>query len=337
MEKKYFCEEYKKTIDKVKSLTQNTNKRSVLIVLQDIKENNNVSIVQSIRESITNIICIVSVVDEVYAEEILTLSKDVIDEVLIDSDNKRLNSDIIKNRYIEIATMLSIPFSFYSDIDTWVSSSVNFIKCVEKSELSSKSILVLGKNILATKMIFNLVSQNINISVLSADYNTKDMQLSISSSVTIQTKNIDVINDCNGLSYDILIGCSVKENYRNLDLLSSCKIKNAYDIGIKNFSKEFIQNHESTNFYRSDDRAGIASAVISIMETNYLVSHNLGRVSFAGINVASGGYVGKDGDVIVDNAFNPSTVLGIANGDGTFKMSLTNKEIETINRVNSII
>lgn len=334
-----FTKELKKAFEKVKELTTKTNKRSILIILQDILESNDYSTIQSIRESISNVICIISVADETIADIVLKESLGVIDEVIIDSDNKRTNSSVIKKSFVESAIKNSIPYSFYSDIDTWVSSSIYYIKCVEDADLADKRILILGRNILATRMITSLITQDIAVDVLSEDYHSEDFPLTPNSSLCVKSENLKKTdaNNIKGLEYDIVIGCSLKENYSNLHLISDCIIKNAYDIGIKNFSKEFIEGHEETHFYRSDDRAGIASAVINIMESEYLVAHNLGRVSFAGINVASGGYVGKEGDVIVDNAFNPSTVLGIANGDGTFKTSLSDEEINTINKINTII
>ena len=44
------------------------------------------------------------------------------------------------------------------------------------------------------------------------------------------------------------------------------------------------------------------------------------------ISIVSGGFMGENGDVVVDNFKTPTQILGIANGKGNFKKNLTTKD-----------
>ena len=44
-------------------------------------------------------------------------------------------------------------------------------------------------------------------------------------------------------------------------------------------------------------------------------------------SIISGGYIGKKGDVIVDNILSPSQILGIADGSGNFQKFNSNCSI----------
>ncbi len=339
MQNDSFIKEYLEALQRVKDLTEKTNKRSVLIVQQDVSERSRYGGVTSIRESISNIICIISVIGTDYADKVISASNGIMDFVLIDSDTIRHNSKEIKDSYTLAVKSQSIPYAFYSDVDNWATSSINFIKCIENNEIQDKRILILGNTPLAVRMIIYMVNQGISVNVLQLDYPTLDSPLNSETKLTIDSPHVTILGkqDVVGSHFDLIIGCAHKENYQHLEALSDCDFSRAYDIGIKNFPKEFIAEHSSADFFRSDDRAGIASLVINIMESEYLVSHNLGRVKIGGLNVVSGGVVGHEGDVVVDNAFNPTTVLGIANGDGTFKHELSQLEIDNINKISALI
>jgi hypothetical protein len=67
---------------------------------------------------------------------------------------------------------------------------------------------------------------------------------------------------------------------------------------------------------RLDMRAGFAGGVTAILETRNLIKHVMGRNSIAGIPVVAGGFVGRAGDVLVDNISKPTQVIGVADGRG---------------------
>jgi hypothetical protein len=52
--------------------------------------------------------------------------------------------------------------------------------------------------------------------------------------------------------------------------------------------------------------------------------------------VICGGYIGKNGSIIVDNCNKPNQVLGVADGAGNFKRSLTNLDKIKITQLKKI-
>ena len=77
--------------------------------------------------------------------------------------------------------------------------------------------------------------------------------------------------------------------------------------------------------------------IVNILESEYLVKRNLSRVSLADISVVSGGLIANEGDVVVDNADNPTAVFGVANGLGMFKTELTEKDKQNIEKIKSLL
>jgi hypothetical protein len=67
------------------------------------------------------------------------------------------------------------------------------------------------------------------------------------------------------------------------------------------------------------------------METEELVTNVLGRVDIADKHLVSGGLMGRRGDLVVDNIYNPHAILGIADGHGAFVHECDYTEKERIN------
>src|SRR5699024_6974136 len=112
------------------------------------------------------------------------------------------------------------------------------------------------------------------------------------------------------------------------------------DAGINNFSCEFIEkvllNH--IHIFRLDTR--IALPYQFLLNDNYVqdfFSNVLGMSSINRVEVASGGYIGPEGTVIVNNIKSPNQIIGIADSSGRVKsheqLNARNKErIPTINQ-----
>lgn len=341
MAKLDFLTEYESAMQKVARLTQATNKRSVLIVTQYPVGGDNLGFVSSIRESVANIVCIISVSDGAWARQIVPMSVGIIDYLVIDHDSVRPNSHQIVDAFEAAALVSHLRYSFFSDFDTWASAGLNYVEFVVGNILRSGTVLLVGKNPLATRIITKMVSVGREIVLLSEEYQDQVFPNSLDSSCSIQSSHIKYCSasDLEGSDVDIVLGCSIHQNSGFLNQLSGCRIRYAFDIGIKNFTEEFALHHQSkgTRFFRSDDRAATASAVYGIMETDYLVKNHLGSVTFGGIEVVSGGAFGAKGAIVVDDYRNPTAVLGVANGDGSFKQDLTEKDIEGINKIKMLL
>lgn len=328
----------KKMLEKVKELTNKTNKHSVLIIQQRPNNKDQELVIPMIRESLSNIISFICVGNELQIDEIIKLSQGVIDTIIFDDVKKRDNSDLIRNTVYNSANDYNIPVFTYNDFEIWSSSAINTIKSNRGKSLSNANILLLGYNYLATRLILQLIECNANVYLLESEYHTKTFPFIGNSTISLNSENIKIV-ECM-TEYDMLLGCSLHEKNQNISQIKDYKFKEIYDIGVSNFDEDFIEIQKlkgCTHIYRSDDRAGVAGLVLNLMETNYLSKHCVGCRKISNIELVAGGVIGEKGAIVVDSIENPKEIFGVANGDGTFKTHLTEEEKININKIKTIL
>ena len=336
MKAEKFKTEYKNRLADVKELVSTTNKASILIIQQiPVEKNSGDLLLPHVRESISNIICFVEIGDSSMVNFIIDHAIGIIDKIILDSDIKRTNSKEIISSILNRRS--GIPISFYSDFDMWGSASVDFILRLER-DFVGKKILLLGNSYLTTRLLVNLLNKGAVISIFEDDYSDGQFKLDKNTTIQIKSENIEIIKESD-YQFDILIGSSIMEIYGDESKLKKFDFVSIYDIGLHNFSKEFISSNlrKNVNVYRFDNRAGISSIVLNIEETDYLINNNLGKVFIGDIQVVSGGIMGETGAIVVDNAFDPQLVLGVANGTGMFKSELNEIDKKNIEMINFLI
>lgn len=304
-----FNESFKKTMANVKALIEKTNKLAVLVIIQHAEEDIFDPVVPAVRESISNIICFVALGSANECDNICCEAEGIIDEMVIDADIKRVNSRVIIESFAKQASKHGMGVSYFSDFDCWSQSAINYIFETEGKDIWCEKIVILGNNPLSNRIFDGFKNRGISVS-----------------------------NDISAPA-DILIGANIYQEATELNKIKGQHFRRIYDIGIHNFSSKFISSQLESGIecYRSDDRAGMAGVIISIMENKYLVHNNVGRVNIGGIGVVSGGVIGKDGDIVVDNAFNPKSIFGIAAGDGTFKRTPSTIDLQNLNKIKTLI
>ena len=330
---------FNKQLEHVGKLVKTTNKKSVLIIQQYPKAERDTEVqFPPIRESLSNIICFVSVTNEKCIDEIISLSKGIIDLIVLDTDNKRINTDDIVASTYKAAKVQEIPVVAYSDYETWSIAAVNYLLQIESKP--QPDVLLIGKSQLASHIILDLISRNVKVSLLKEEFGeTIQVPYDNRTLISLSSDRIELVDTDTKAQYDALLSCTIIENTPCLYAIENKSFNHIYDIGLNNFTKEFIDNRKKSGcvFYRSDDHAGIASMIVNILESEYLVKRNLSRVSLADISVVSGGLIANEGDVVVDNADNPTAVFGVANGLGMFKTELTEKDKQNIEKIKSLL
>ena len=330
---------FNKQLEQVGKLVKETNKKSVLIIQQYPKSERNTEIqFPPIRESLSNIICFVSVTNEKFIDKIISLSTGIIDLIVIDTDNKRINTDSIVATTYKAAQTHNIPVVAYSDYETWSIAAVNYLLQIESNQ--QPNVLLIGKSQLASHIILDLISRNVKVSLLKEEFGeTIQVPYDNGTQISLNSDHIDLIDANTKGQYDCLLSCTIIEKTPYLSTIENKSFNHIYDIGLNNFTTEFIDSRKKAGcvFYRSDDHAGIASMIVNILESEYLVKRNLSRVSLADISVVSGGLIANEGDVVVDNADNPTAVFGVANGLGMFKTELTEKDKHNIEKIKSLL
>ena len=333
---------YEQMLHEMESLVKITNKRSVLILLQHTKQEETEPCIPAVRESISNIIGFVSLGDEQYLPYIIGQAVGIVDTVMIDVDAKRANSEKIRLTATQLAKDNGIAVAYYSDYSTWISSAIAFMLEIEQKNngivnYEDKRLLI-GRNALATKMVMEMINRGMDVYLFAQEYPTPCFPTT-GGTIEIASPHIHIVDELSKTHFNTLIGCELQQNSPYLDQLSNIHFEIIYDLCINNFTREFInqKRENGTQVYRSDDRAGISGIVVNLMETSELVKSRLGKTSIGGIPIVSGGYVGEQGDVVVDNYVDAHTVLGIANGDGTFKQTLTPEDEINLNRIKKLV
>ncbi len=92
------------------------------------------------------------------------------------------------------------------------------------------------------------------------------------------------------------------------------------DVGKGSISKNAIT--KSSQFgkevYRIDVSAALEGQLLTLIRSDEIVNGKLGRKTINGVSMVSGGFLGRKGDVVVDDINNPKNIIGIADGKGDF-------------------
>ncbi len=84
-------------------------------------------------------------------------------------------------------------------------------------------------------------------------------------------------------------------------------------------TSDLIANHTQINFIRIDLAKEIFSEVINQKGYKQIFEGNYGRISENEKSFVSGGYIGKPGEIVVNNVNNIQSYYGISRGDGTIE------------------
>ena len=63
----------------------------------------------------------------------------------------------------------------------------------------------------------------------------------------------------------------------------------------------------------------------------------MGETTIGDIRLVSGGIIGENGVVVVDNYRNLQQILGVANGEGVFKTQLDETDQQHINKLQKLL
>ena len=313
MQADIFKVQYLERLADAKRMMEETNKASVLFVVQIPDADNNDLLLPVTRESLSNVVCFVEIGDISMLDFILSEADGIIDRIVLDIDMIRSNSQQIIDY---VMANSSIPIMKYSDVQMWGDSAVDFVSLNEK-DLQNKKVLVVGKSYLATQIVRNLLTRGVHVYMTQTEMEDVLFPVNHDSCITIQSSHLHVVSD--ETYFDVLIGGNMKKCL-NEQLLEQYTYGRVYDIGLQNFSRTFIHSLTvaATPVYRFDNRAAVASVILRLMETEDLLKNVMGKAQLKDITLISGGIMGAMGDVVVDNVNDPSSVLGIADGCGSF-------------------
>lgn len=203
-----------------------------------------------------------------------------------------------------------------------------------------KKIAIIGAGNIGFKLGLKLVESGANVTLNRRDL-TKSMIFAnainvIKPNATLANADFsqDKLKAC--FSANAIIGCTNTSNSISLEMLKCMKPKGiVIDVGKGNISSKAVNYAKKHNIQIL--RCDITTTLTSYIDfyINFFKKINpAGRKKIdKNISIISGGYIGKKGDVIVDNILNPSQILGIADGSGNFQKINSKLKKAKINKI----
>lgn len=140
---------------------------------------------------------------------------------------------------------------------------------------------------------------------------------------------------------DIIVGCTAGVPVINSTMIQVMK-KNGLvvDIGKGCILPDAIEKAAELEVpvIRCDITSALDGVITAIIRNDLIMEKLFGRHEVAsGLYLVSGGYMGRKGDIIVDNYLDPTRIIGIANGSGDILEFPTSKDKEGLEKVRQII
>jgi hypothetical protein len=299
-------------LDAVAALAARTNKATVLVVQQFPVAEDAGILFPHVRESIANIMAFVELGTADDLSWILDAVQQAFNWIVVDCDQKLRDSAAIVDR--ARARVVPEQLLFYSDNQVWFDSGLDMIQRLEGG-LTGKPVLLCGSGPL--RECFDTVLPRIGSALLGA----ADLRSA-------------------GRAPTVVLGTSQKRESIDVAIVEQLPDGSAvYDIGLGNLSTDAadLARARGLRLYRLDNRAGVSSAIVRLLETDYMVGRLMGRLRLKDVDIVAGGLLAPAGAVIVDDIRNPTLVFGIADGKGRFKEPLEPADDRRLDFVRSLL
>lgn len=255
-------------------------------------------------------------------EEVLKLFDDEIDYIFVDVEQKQeINLFAISKKIVKKSKVIAVKPN-----DNTVESLDLLVRNYYSDDLADNNVVVIGTGNLASKIATRLAERQSNVYMKGRTF---DKEVKVVNALNLflpkytnsiksfeefshEKKQIDlVISALSGLFVDekTLLPFITKQTL-------------IVDVGINNFSKDFIQDvlSKDINMVRLDTRISLPYQVLS--QHDYVTSFfkdTFGQGEIDSVPVVSGGFIGEESSVIVDSIKHPNQVIGIADGSGGVK------------------
>lgn len=303
---------FRERLEAVVALATRTNKATVLVVQQfPVAEDAGV-LFPHVRESIATIMGFVELGTADDLSWVLDAAQEAFNWIVVDCDQKLPGS-------AEVVTMARARVKpeqllFYSDNQVWFDSGLDIVQRLEGG-LTGKTVLLCGAGPLAD--CFAAALPRIGASIVRSD----DLRSTVAPP-------------------SLVLGTAQKRESIGEAIVERLPAGSAlYDVGLGNLSLAAadLARSRGMRLYRLDNRAGISSAIIRLLETDYMVGKLMGHLRLKDVDIVAGGLLAQTGAVIVDDIHSPSLIFGVADGKGRFKEPLEPADEERVNFVRSLM
>jgi hypothetical protein len=300
-------------LDAVSALAARTNKATVFVVQQfPVAEDRGV-LFPHVRESIANILAFVELGTAADLGWVLDASRDhAFNWIAVDCDRKLAQSEAIVD--LARARVDRERLLFYSDNQVWFDSGLDIVQRLEGG-LTGRQVLLCGAGPLAD--CFRDVLPRIGAVIAPRDAIERS-----------------------GAQPPIVLGVAQKRESIDARLVDQLPAgAPIYDVGLGNLSIDAAEHARAKGLrlYRLDNRAGISSAIVRLLETDFMVGKLMGHLRLKNVDIVAGGVLAPPGAVIVDDIRNPTLIFGVADGRGRFKEPLEPEDENRVAFVRSLI
>ena len=307
-----FVDLLRQRIADAQGIVRRTNKASVLVLQQFPVLEDPTPLLPPVRESIANVLTFVELGRAADAREVLGVADGTFDIIALDCDQKLPESAEIVGavqKAVEPKRLLR-----YSDNQAWFDSALDMVQRLQEG-VTEQAGVVCGSGFLADQLRYVLPR-------LGADL-------------------VPVSDRWQPGRINFVLGCAQKQVCVDRDLVETVAPSTAiYDLGIGTLSLAAAERarEKGVRLYRLDNRAGISTAIIRLLETDYMVRRLMGHIQVRGIDIVAGGLLAPAGAVVVDDIKSPSLVFGVSDGAGRFRPApLSTEDQARIEFVKSLI
>jgi hypothetical protein len=264
-----------------------------------------------VRESIANVMAFVELGAACDLASVLDCAG-AFNWIAVDCDDKLpASASIVETARAQVAPERLL---FYSDNQVWFDSALDMVQRLERG-VSGKTMMICGAGALADSLTAAL--PRLGASVVAPDAGNSHVSVAI------------------------VLGASQKRESIGPALIQELPANaSVYDLGIGNLTLDAAELARSRGLrlYRLDNRAGISSAIVRLLETDHMVTTLMGRARLRNVEVVAGGLLAPPGAVVVDDIRHPTMIFGVADGHGRFKREpLDPDDRERVQYIRSLI
>ena len=293
------------------------------------------------------------IIDRVALAELLTKTIDgKVDYIFVDTE-KKISPDLYSAHDAGNVERAVRGFATKSKVLTYKGNdlTVDALDCFfaqmlsfDERGLGAKKVAIIGAGNIGFKIALKLTERGAHVVLVRRDKEKLDLIVEAINCVkpagtiakAVGTTDMrEAVKDA-----DVVIGLTPGTKDITAEMISLVKEDAVLiDAGKGSFSPEAIQEAERRwlKIYRASVTASFEGQINMLLKMEELLEKTVGRREWEGIAIVSGSLLGRKGEMVVDNIFDPAEIYGIADGFGDFNRNPSAKEKRNLETLAELI
>jgi len=285
------------------------NKNSVINVVFDESMKNNLAVSYNMQSNQDYICGAVTVKDEKTLIDILPVIDESVDILLLDSDVKEFTANQVLTAQENLKSTTALA---YSDSDAWVEAVEEQTIRILNELAANKKIFVSGNSYKSTKLAMGLAGKNAEVYYYTA---------AVAENKIPTLHYISSENEAKQLlpQMEVIILWEDTDKVLLPEIADHTEKVFVLDAGLNSLSEKLLEaiiGKENIKTLRVNIWPTLMATLSSIHSLYKINKDSFGRANIQGVNIVSGGYIGAEGDIVVDNIKSPRKIIGMADGKG---------------------